>query len=502
MTDEALDRDIFDQLFLKLADIGPDGNTVGDQGFRPALAARWDWASPVALVFHLDPRARWHDGRAVTAGDVAFTFASYTDSTIDSPDRANLSHIVSVEARDSATAVFTFDRRYPEMFFDAVYHMRILPAHLLAALPHSQWRTAAFGRTPVGDGPYDLVRWTAGQDVELAADSTFFLGRPHLRRLVWRFTPDLSVAVTQVVAGDADAIQVLVAPDNIERATAASHLTLYRYPGSVYTLVTFNLRANGDRTTAHPILADVAVRRALVLATDRARMAQSILRGHGRVPPGPLSEMWMGLWFSDIVVPPFDTAQADRLLDGRGWKTGRDGIRVRGGTRMTIHLAVPSSSGMRKAYATLLQEELRAVGVEVMIDQMEAATMQDRERTGRFDAAIESWNTDPSATSNLAEAWLEKGPSNFGGYANPRFDSAVGRALASASPGDSRRAWHDALATLASDSPGIILSALDNVAAVDSRVSDVTFRPDYWGADLRNWRIRGDRLTARDRAER
>src|SRR2546423_1473757 len=82
---------------------------------------------------------------------------------------------------DAATAVFRFHERYPEMFYDAVYHMRILPAHLLRSVPREQWKTAPFGRQPLGDGPYRFVSWQAAQSLELVADSTFFLGRPAIR---------------------------------------------------------------------------------------------------------------------------------------------------------------------------------------------------------------------------------------------------------------------------------------------------------------------------------
>src|SRR5690349_23269736 len=53
----ALARDIHDQIFLKLADIGMALNTVGDRGFVPQLAKRWEWRDPLTLVFHLDARA-------------------------------------------------------------------------------------------------------------------------------------------------------------------------------------------------------------------------------------------------------------------------------------------------------------------------------------------------------------------------------------------------------------------------------------------------------------
>jgi peptide/nickel transport system substrate-binding protein len=502
MTDEALDRDIFDQLFLKLADIGPDANTIGDKGFEPGLAAKWEWTTPLTLTFHLDPRARWHDGQPVTSADVAFTFGAYTDSVIDSPYRSNLRHILSVKAIDAATVTYTFDRRYPEMFFDAVYHMRILPAHLLTGLERSAWRSAPFGRTPVGNGPFRFVRWIPGQSVELVADSTFYLGRPHLRRLIWRFTTDLTVAVTQVVAGEADAIQVLVTPANIDRATTSGHLTLYPYAGSVYNLLAFNLRANGDRTHPHPMFGDADVRRALVLATDRVKMAQSVFAGHAKIPPGPISQMWRALWFADIPVPAYDTAQADQLLEHAGWhRAGGEAVRVRNGVKLSFHLAVPSTSGTRKQYAQLIQEQLRAVGVEVVIDEMESATMHARERAGTYDAALESWNTDPSPSSSIRAAWTHTGGSNFGGYNNPAFDQQVAQAISADTPEQATQGWHDALRTLANDSPAIMLYALDNVAAVDRRVADVQLRPDYWWAFVRHWRIPPDRLADRDRVE-
>src|SRR5204862_8179338 len=135
-----------------------------------------------------------HDGQRVNAADVEFTFNAYTDSLVASPYRPKLHRIARVTQRDSLTTVFRFRERYPEMFYDAVYHMRILPAHLLRPVPRDRWRTAAFGRKPLGSGPYKFVSWQPAQAIELVADSTFFLGPPGVRRLSWRFTPKLLVA--------------------------------------------------------------------------------------------------------------------------------------------------------------------------------------------------------------------------------------------------------------------------------------------------------------------
>src|SRR5437899_9989152 len=98
------------------------------------------------------------------------------------------------------------------MFYDAVYHMRILPAHLLRPVPRDQWRNAPFGRQPVGDGPYRFVRWQAAQSIELVADSTFFLRRPGIRRLILRFSPNLQLAVQQAIGHEAVVRERLVTP--------------------------------------------------------------------------------------------------------------------------------------------------------------------------------------------------------------------------------------------------------------------------------------------------
>jgi peptide/nickel transport system substrate-binding protein len=500
LSDAAAERDIFDQIFLRLADLKAGASTIGDSGFVPQLARSWEWTDPLTLTFHLDPRARWQDGPPVTATDVQFTYESYVDTLVSSADMTTLSHIASVTALDSLTAVFKFKDRYPEAFFDATFHMRILPEHVLRNVPRAEWRTTPFGRSPIGNGPYRFLRMVPGQSVELVADSGFFLGRPHLRRLIWRFATELPVAVTQVIAGDADAIEVLVSPPNIQRAEATPHLALYPYAGGTYTFMRFNLRANGNATRPHPLFADPDVRRALVLATDRASMVQSVYAGHAKVPPGPISQMWTWLWIPELAPPPFDTAQASQLLTARGWRdTNGDGIRDRAGVRLSFHVAVPTTSAGRKQYARLLQEQLRAVGAELVIDEMDNAAMSDREHAGTFDAALESLQTDPSPSSGVPQIWGTGGGFNYGHYSNPTFDRYVAAATRAPDPSAARADWVAAFATLDRDAPGIMLYALDNVAAVDKRVTDVQVRQDSWLALVRNWRIPPDQLNERDR---
>ena len=503
-TQQVAARDIEEQLFLKLADIGLTTNTIGDEDFQPLLAERWEWDGPLTLVFHLDTRARWQDGQPVTASDVAFTFDAYTDSAVASPYRANLRRVASVKARDPQTAVFRFRERYPEMFYDAVYHMRVLPAHLLRGVPRDQWKTAPFGRQPVGDGPYRFVAWRAGQTIELVADSTFFLGRPAIRRLIWRFSPDLQVAATQVAADQADGREALYTPENIARVRAAPQVTLYPYRGNAYGYLGFNLAANGDTTQPHPIFGDREVRRALTMAVDRARLIKSVFGDFAKVPPGPMSQLWW-IWDPEVRQLPYDTVQARRLLAARGWRdSDGDGIRDRAGERLAFHILVPSTSQTRKQYAQLLQEQFRAVGAQVEIDEVEQSVQSERAAAGKFDAILQAWNNDPSPSSGVPQVWSHAGfrGSNFLRYDSPVFDTLVSRATRAATTKQARPLWRAAVETINADAPAIFLFAPDNVAVFHSRVVDVRLRPDSWAALLRTWRIPPDRLIDRDRVER
>ncbi len=503
-TEAAVAGDIGEQLLLKLADVGMSLNTLGDEDFQPLLAQRWEWDGPLTLVFHLDPRARWQDGQRVSAADVEFTFDAYTDSAVASPFRAKLRRIASVTQRDSLTAVFRFRERYSEMFYDAVYHMRILPAHLLRSVPRDQWKTAPFGRQPVGDGPYRFVRWQSAQSIELEADSNFFLGRPGIRRLIWRFTPNLQVAVTQVIADQADIREQLVTPENVERARAARQLTLYPFGGNVYTVLSFNQRASGDTSQPHPIFSDRDVRRALTMAVDRASLVKSALADLGRVPPGPMSSL-LWIWDAEIRQLPYDTTQAKRILSARGWSDhDGDGVRDKDGQALTFRILVPTTSVLRRQYARLLQEQFHKVGARVAIDELEFSLFSQRLSSGHFDTAVLSWGNDPSPSSGINQNWTIGGfgGSNYGRYHNPEFERLADLAIAAPTRERARGFWRAAMNTINADAPGVFLYAIENIAAVHQRIENVQIRPDSWAALLRTWRIPPDRLIDRDRVER
>jgi peptide/nickel transport system substrate-binding protein len=135
-----------------------------DERLEPApyLARRWHWsADRRTLTLALDPTLRWHDGRATTARDVAFTLDAARDPATGYPRYADLAAVASVAAPDSATVVLAFAEPQPG-FPVVLCELPVLPAHLLDRVPRARMRQAAFNERPVGNGPFRFERRDPG----------------------------------------------------------------------------------------------------------------------------------------------------------------------------------------------------------------------------------------------------------------------------------------------------------------------------------------------------
>jgi len=488
-----------DQIFLKLADIGPALNTGGDAGFVPRLARSWKFETPKTIVFDLDPRAKWQDGAPVTAADVTFTFDIYRDTLVASPVRPLLERIASVTARDDHTVVFEFKSEYAEQFYDATHQMRILPRHLLESIPRKELGSNAFARNPVGDGPYRIVSWKAGESIELAANPGFFQGTPGLGRIVWTVAPDFGALITRLVAGEADMTEFVGGPDNIARVEATKNFQLVKYPSATYAYLSFNLRNPSNLKQPHPLLGDRELRRALLQGVDRNTLVHAILGDYGQVPVGPTSRSTARGNDSTVSQLPFDSMGAQASLDKLGWKTGADGIRARNGRKLEFEIVVPISSQIRRRAAVILQDQFKRLGVSVKLRELEFNLFRNAMSTGKYDAALDAWGEDPSPSA-IQQIFTSAGigKSNFGGYANPKFDNLVHEAVYSTDPAVARTRWREAYTVINDDVPGIWLFAPVQAAAVHGRYENVTIRPDEWAATMWTWKVAPDKLIGRD----
>lgn len=493
---------ITEVVYDRLADIGPSLETVGDAGFSPRLASSWTWsADSMSIAFTLNERARWHDGQPVISEDVRTSFRLYTDPRVPSKNAPLLANIDSVSTPDARTATFWFKRRAPQQFYDAAYHMFVMPSHLLRDVDPAELASVPLARAPVGTGRFRFVRWTAGQRVEIVADTGNYRGRANLDRVIFVPAPDFGAAIVTLFTGEIDFFSPL-RPENLEQAANSVTVRVRAYPTLSYQPLAFNLRNPRSRTRPHPVLGEVAVRRALSMATNRERIVRTVFDSIGRVAIGPSTRI--SLPNDSLLRPlPYDVAAARGLLDSAGWVVqAGDSIRAKNGVRLEMEILVPSISLTRDRMAVLLQQQLRAVGADVSIQRLEVNALIERINNGGFDAFMGGFTTSPGYVG-LRQTWSTRGIGsdglNYGGYSNPVFDANVDSVLTSFDRTVTQRALLRAMQTILDDAPAIWLVEDRAPAGMHSRIEPGTLPITGWWHGLPEWRIPADRRIERDR---
>ena len=487
-------RQITELAYDYLTEVGLSLNTFDDKTFARRLAQSWEWApDSMSLAVRLHLNARWHDGQPVRADDVTYSYTVYSDSTF-SPMASQLAQIDSVTASDSLTAVFWFRKRYPLQFYDATSQMLILPRHVYGAIPTKSLNEAVTKIKPVGSGRDRFVTEKPSQSVELAADTANYRGAPNINRLIWQVFGSADEAARAVVAGEADVYDVM-RPEDVTAAVTRPNVKVLMSPGSDYAFMTFNLK--------RPLFTSRDLRQALTMAVDRAAMVQNVFGSLALPGIGPTVQYFPSTDPSLNQID-FDPERAKAILDSLGWHTGsnRD-TRSRTGRELRFKVILPSSSSNRRQMGTLLQEQLRKVGVAADLDQMDFPTFNNRLVRRDFDAALASWHlgTSPASIRILWTSKAAENGQNYGSYTSKVFDSYVDSAIASFDPIRSKSFYTRAYQTAIDDAPAIWLYEPKLVIGVHRRIETKPFRPDAWWWSLADWSIPVSGRIPRDKAQ-
>lgn len=463
-----LGRDISDLIYERLAVLPAHAPPTDSSAYRPGLAVRWDRVDPLTLRFRLRPGASWHDGKPVTAGDVAFSFTAYADTALQAGDQQVIAQIRAT-APDDSTVLLRFPSADPEQWYTATWYVRVLPRHLWDSVPRADWAANTGATRLIGSGPYRLATWSKGQSLTLQR-----VGDGDIERVVWRFAGDPDAALNLLLSHEADLVESVGDSGRVARVRGDTALATISYPAAVYGFLGFNLNA-----PASSAVRSREVRRALALAVDRSAAARAVFGPEAIAPPGPMSRI---LWIYDSTDSglPHDQGAARQIVNGR---------------RLSVDILVPGTSVTRRNLAQVLQEMWRGIGVTATITAVDFPVFQERLRTGKFESFIGAWLDEPSPRS-LEDQWTSSGVGklNYTRYRNPVFDSLFKRAAWFAGGvNQARVAWREALDTLNADVPAIWLYNPTQVAAIPRRLEGVTINPYSWLSELPSWKLKSER---------
>ena len=423
---------MYDLIYDSLADIDLDGN------FQPEIATDWS-VSDDGLTWTLNIRddVVFHDGTPLTAEDVAYSLNLYRDTEGFVYLPSYLTPFTAIEAVDATTVTMTTDA--PLAAFDyRLSAMFILPRHIWEAVGDV---TTFTNDEMIGSGPFSLAEHSQDEFVRLAANETYWDGRPNVDEVIFQSYSNPDARVQALINGDIDMIYEFpaTAVPALQSAANVEVVDGLEFGGRLADIF-FNMidpencPADVGVCSGHPALRDVEVRRALAHAVDKQQLIDTLLLGLGEpglglVPPA------LGDWFASELVPEdyaFDLTLAAQMLEDAGYvDTDGDGIRECptddcGPTGdLTFRMNYPTDNDEHPRVSDTLSGWWSEIGVAVQIQGLDADALTSVCCPSfDFDVMLWSWTSDTDPESLmfvLLCSEIDSGNSETG-YCNPAYD--------------------------------------------------------------------------------
>ena len=372
--------------------------TVENGGARPVALP--DGTQGMEVTFRLHPNAAWGDGRPVTAEDVilAWEIGKHPRSGVVAGE--SYRRILSVEARDPKTVVFTQDRvtfRYNDFSqFDPI------PAHLERARfeqdPETYRRRTGYDTDSANpglyNGPYRIVAVQPGASIALEPNPHWYGTKPHFRRIFVRTIENTAAMEANLLSGAVDYVAGELG-FTLDQALALEKRHAARFD---FVYVSSLLYEHIDFNLDHPAFKDARVRRAMIHALDREGLVRQLFEGRQPVahsfvaPRDPMH--------TDTVPKlGFDLARAQALLVEAGYDRLVNGVRQNAaGERLSFEFGTTAGNRIRETVQQVLQSQWRRAGIEVRIRNEPARVFfGDTLRQRRFHLAMYAWFSAPES---------------------------------------------------------------------------------------------------------
>ncbi|HMD49323.1 MAG TPA: ABC transporter substrate-binding protein, partial [Bryobacteraceae bacterium] len=516
---DAPSRDVIRRMMADLVSINRQ-----TQETEPSIAKSWT-VSKDGREFVLDLRRglRFSDGHPMDADDVLFTFQVYLDENVHSPQRDLLivgDRPLRVEKLDQYRVRFRLAQPYAasERIFDS---LAILPRHLLEQAWREgkladAWSLNVAPASIAGMGPFRLKEYQPGVRIVLEKNPYYWKTDrqgnrlPYLAQIEFRFVPVEDAQVLRFMSGEADILN-RIGYRNFEMlrrdAQTKDDQLLDAGPGLEYNFLFFNLGPVDAQR--YPEIAlrqawfrNLQFRQAVSAALDRDAIVRLVYGGHaaplwGHVTPG--NRLWQN---TALPKPSHSAERARQLLRGAGFHWDQDGALLdSSGKRLEFSLVVSSSSPERLQMATVIQDDLKQIGILVHVVSLEFRALLDRVLNSReYEACIlglGGGDADPNSEMNV---WLSNGASHLWSLGQPQpmtpweaeLDRLVRQQMITLNRSERKRLY-DRVQEIATENLPLICLASPNVL-VAARRDLGNFKPSVldhytlWNVEQLYWR--------------
>ncbi|HEU0163580.1 MAG TPA: ABC transporter substrate-binding protein, partial [Thermomicrobiales bacterium] len=365
------------------------------------------------------------------ASDVKYTFERIIDPKTASSWASQLSLVDSIEATDDATVTFKMKSPYGPFLATA-------SASFAAILPQAS-PEIDFQSTAVGTGPFAWGKYTKDTETVLNANPTYWdAGFPKLASLDYKILPDEATRLASIRTGEVQ-LTTLTDPVSVDTASKSDGVTTISQDTTDYYLLGLNC--------AKAPFNNEKVRQALSLAIDRQAIIDAVFFGNGKVS-GPIAPT-LGDWSLPADQLPnykVDTDQAKALLAEAGVSD------------LSFKIVVGDLTTDFQNIALVIQDQLKKIGVDAQLDQVEWGTFIDRWKAKDFESFVSYNGSGNDPDRALYPTVYSTGSTNVFGYSDPNVDKLLDQGRATADADARKKIYQEIETTLSTASPIIFLN--------------------------------------------
>jgi len=450
---------------------GPDGD------YYPGLAESWEISEDgKTYTFHLRQDVKFHDGTPFNAEAVKYTFdrIGVAKTTIGKGAEGLMGTYESTEVVDDYTVKVHFEQAF------AAFLSSLSDPFLGIVSPTAveKWGDEEFGFHPVGTGPFVFKEFVGGSyrsyernpDYNWAPSFFNHQGPPYLEDVTVRLIEE---GATRLVALEKGEIHLMdrVPELEVERIEADERFQVLRAETPMLPeCILLN-------TQKYP-LDDLEVRQAILYAVDQETMVDVLFEGVYPAAYGPLSPANPGYWEGVEEMYPFDPEKAQELLTEAGWEPGPDGIRVdKDGNRLTLDMVYPGGEFRARSYE-YVQAQLREVGIEMTIQELESAAMYEMAVAGENALSQLQWGfADPSGMRIMWHSENDGTGFNWSHVRDERVDELLEKGEATADLAEREAIYQELQKHIMEEAYMLPLYVITALHGASAKLHDVKVRP-------------------------